>query len=384
MRRAPLAPLSGVRRLAPSWALLLVAAPALAEPWSVSAEVGGEVDSNVQRVETGPGLMTTPIAAGVLRFGVRTNHKDRALGGAYVLGISDLTRYVGDSSVSVENVTVLGGDLRWLHAVGERPVLVGFGLTGADALPISDTVGARTFRNLGADGVLVVHSSEDSHLTLAVGGRQFKYKPDRSYDWSGPTASARLDLMLWQSAGKTKTLELVTTLGFEARGYDVAALVNGCPPGAKPDPGCATGTDLARRDRFQRAGIEVTWVGRQVVALGYQATVIDSNSFGQSLTRHRVSSSVTTTFGGNFATLLAILQIDQYNDGLLVQRDLQHAEFTNVEDENRSSLQLRLARKLSPTWSLEGRGALWRNIAGAAKELAFQRELLYAGLIYAK
>src|SRR3954469_13840052 len=108
MRRAPLA-------------LLLVAVPASGEPWSVSAEAGGAVDSNVQRVETGPGLMTTPIAAGVLRFGVHADHKDRAFGGAYVLGISDLTRYVGDSTVSVESVTVLGGELRWLHTVGERP-----------------------------------------------------------------------------------------------------------------------------------------------------------------------------------------------------------------------------------------------------------------------
>ncbi|MDB4956149.1 MAG: hypothetical protein JWO36_3718 [Myxococcales bacterium] len=364
--------------------LLCVAEQARAAPWAVSAEVGGEVDSNVQRVETGPGLMTAPVTAGVLRFGVRVDHKDRLLGGGYVLGLSDLTRYVQDSSVTVENVTVLGGDLRWLHPLGERPVLFGFGLTGADALGITDPVGARTFRNLGADGVLVVRSGEDTHLTLAVGGRQFKYKPDRSYDWSGATATARLDMVLWQSASKTRSLELVTALGFEARGYDVTALVNACPPGAKPDPGCAMGTDISRRDRFQRGAIELTWVGKQVVALGYQATVIDSNSFGQSLTRHRVTGSVTASWGNTFATLLGILQIDQYNDGLLVQRDLQHAEFTNVEDENRSSLQLRLARKLSSTWSVEGRGAVWRNIAGAAKELAFDRELGYAGLIYAK
>jgi hypothetical protein len=368
------------------WLLVLVGTNASAGPWLVTAEGGGEVDSNVQRVETGSGLMTSPIASPVMRFGLRVDHRDRAFGGAYVFGISDLTRIVGDPSVSVENVTVLGGDLRWLRPIGERPVLAGVGLTAADAFGINDPIGARTFRNLGADAVLVVRSGEERNLTLAVGGRQFHYKPqpDRAYDWSGPTAGARLDLILWQSPGNTRSLELVTTLGFEARGYEVTALVNACAPGAKPDPSCSTGTDLLRRDRYQRAGIELTWIGRQVIAAGYQVAVIDSNSFGQSLTRHRVTASATASLGATFATVLAILQIDKYNDGLIVQRDLQATQFTNIEDENRSSLQLRLARKLSPAWSLELRGAIWRNLAGAAKELSFHRELGYLGLVYAK
>jgi len=279
---------------------------------------------------------------------------------------------------------VLAGDARWLHPLGDRPVLAGVGVTAADALPIDDAVGDRTFRNLGADGVLVVRDGDERHLTLAVGGRSFVYKPEHAYDWSGPTASARLDLVLWQPAGKTRSLELAAALGIELRSFDVNALANGCPPDTPPNPNCSSATDLVRRDRFERAGIELTWIGRQVVAVGYQLAVTDSNSFGQSLARHRATASDTFALGGTFATVLAILQIDQYLDGLIVQRDLQHLEFTNIEDENRSSLQLRLARKLSPVWTLEGRAAIWRNLAGGAAELTFHREVVYAGLTYAR
>ncbi|NVB79583.1 MAG: hypothetical protein HOV81_14395, partial [Kofleriaceae bacterium] len=189
-----------------------------------------------------------------------------------------------------------------------------------------------------------------------------------------------------QAPSTTKSLELTTSAGFESRTFaNSAALTNACPPGAPADPDCTASTDLDRRDRYQRLGTELTWVGRQVAAVGYQFTLIDSNSFGQSLARHRVTASATIALPARlYGTLLGILQIDQYLDGLLVRRDLQQQEFTNVEDENRSSVQARLARKLTPSWSIEGRAAIWRNLAGSAMELSFQRELVYLGIVYGR
>jgi len=359
--------------------------PAHAEKWAVTGEMGAELDSNVQRVETGPGLPTEPVTAWVMRFGARVERKGKVAGGGFSFNASDLTRVVGNDDVSVENVTVLGGNLRWMHRLGERPVLAGFGVAALDALPLSDDIGARTFRNLGADAMLALRSEDEHELVLAFGMRDFTYKPDHDFDWRGPAANARLELVLWQPAAKTKSLELVATLGFENRAYDAVALINACPPDAPPNPMCTAATALERRDRYQRLGVDLTWVGRQVAALGYQITLIDSNSFGQSLARHRVMASGTMQLPGEaFGTLLAILQIDQYLDGLVVRRDLQQQEFTNVDDENRSSLQLRLARRLGGHWSVEGRAAIWRNIAGGAEELDFSRELGYLGLVYGK
>lgn len=352
----------------------------------VSAEAGAEVDSNVERLETGTGLDNQTTAALIVRLGARVDHKGRIAGGGYALTLSDLTRLV--ETVATENITVLAGNLRWLHAVHERPVLVGFNVTAVDALPLAADIASRTFRNLGADGLLVLRSSDERSLTLGFGWRDFVWKPDPDqFDWSGPAATARLEMILWQPASKTRSLELVTTLGFEARSFDSVALINDCPPDAPADPGCSASTDIQRRDRYQRAGVELTWVGKQVAALGYQLALIDSNSFGQSLARHRITASATVPAGKRvFATVLASLQLDQYLDGLVVRRDLQSQQFTNVEDENRSSIQLRIARKLGKKgdWSIEGRAAIWRNLASDQMELDFHRELLYLGLTYGK
>ena len=365
--------------------LIVCIGTAHAGSWSVTGEAGTEYDDNVQRVETGPGLDTSPVEAGVFRFGARLDHKSKPLGGNLAFDFSDLTRLVANQDVSVENVTTLAGNLRWLHSLAERPAL-GFGVMAIDALPLTDPVGARTFRLLGPDALLALRGENDRSLTLAFGIRDFRYKPDHDFDWWGPVANARLELVLWQPPAKTKSLELVGTLGFEQRTfYTGLARANACEPGAAPNPNCYASTDLERRDRYERAGIELTWVGHQLASLGYQLTVIDSNSYGESLARHRVTLSGTTALPlGLYGTLLAILQIDRFLDGLPVRRDLQSQEFANVEDENRSSLQLRLARHITSQWSIEGRAAIWRNLAGGAMELSYRRELVYIGIVYAR
>ncbi len=367
---------------------LASASHAQATPWVVTAEAGVEEDSNVQRAETGPGLATEPVATPVMRVGVRTDKKGLLADGAYSLHLADLTRIVGDRDVSVEDVTLLAGDLRWVHSIGERPVAAGFAVSAIDAFPLDDDYGARTFRNLAADFVINAHAGEDYRFNLGFGARQFRYKPLTDpvhlFNWAGPAADARLDLVLWQSANHARSLELATTAGFEARTYESRAFVNACAPSAPPSPACTAPTGLARRDRAARAGAELTYVGTYVASLGYQLTVIDSNSYGQSFARHRVLASGTVSLGAYYLSLLAILQIDQYLDGLLVEADLQHQEFTNIEDENRSSAQFHISRKVTEAWSVEGRVAYWRNILGNTMDLSFSRGLAYAGVIYSK
>lgn len=370
MRRAAL-PVAG--------AILGLARIAGAEPWTVTMEGGAEADSNVERVETSDS--TERIAAPVGRAGGRVDHKDRLLGGAYVVGVSALARMVASSKARPENVMLYAGEARWLHAIESRPVTLGVRVLGANTLALTGGRGARTFRNLGGDALVVLGTGEDRHLTLWVGGRDFVYKPNHAFDWHGPVASAQLDLSLWQTSGKTRTLDLTAMIAFDARSYSSNALANVCPPEAAPSTDCTAGTSLVRRDRYQRASVELSWTGDVVATTGYQLTVVDSNSYGQSLVRHRIMASATAELIDKlFGSATATLQIDQYLDGLIVETDL-HQEFTNLEDENRSSLQLRVARELSAAWSLEARAALWRNF-GNPEATSFRRELIYAGVIY--
>jgi hypothetical protein len=371
-------------RAASSWAacLVLSTATAHATPWVVTAEGGAEADNNVQRVETGAGLPTQRLAAPVGRLGARLDHKDAIAGGGYALSLSTLARVVGNPDASAENVALFTGDLRWLRRIESRSLAIGFGLTAADAIPITDEVGARTFSNLGADGLLVLDGGHERHLTLGFGGRRFRYKENHDFDWSGPSATVRLDLPLWQPSGGTRSLELATTLGFEPRDYNSNALSNACPRGAPPNTDCSAPTSLQRHDRFERAGIDVTWVGRIVAAAGYQLTVIDSNSYGQSVARHKMSVSATMPLPFDmYGTGLAQLQIDQYLDGLVVKKDLQRSEFTSLDDENRSSLQARIGKPVSAAWSIEGRAAVWRDLGGTM-DTTFRRALVYVGAVY--
>lgn len=350
---------------------------------TVTAEAGAEGDTNVQRVETGPSSAER-IGAGAARVGAKVDHRGKLASGAYALQLSTLARVVGHADIRSENVALLAGDARWLRAVGQRPVAIGAGITAADAVSLTSQIGARTFSNLGADALLSLRDGESGALTIAAGARRFRYKPDHDFDWSGPTASARLDLTLWEPAGGTRSVELAATLGIEARSYASTALASACPTDAPPSPDCFAGTSLPRRDRHHRAAVEVTWIGGVIAAAGYQLSVTDSNSFGQSLVRHRVTLSATTDLPWKlYGTALATLQIDQYLDGLIVQKDLQHQEFTSLDDENRSSLQLRLARELTESWSVEGRAAIWRDYGGIM-DTAFRRALVYGGIVYSR
>lgn len=355
-----------------------------AEPWKVTMEGGAEVDSNVNQAEAVPGAEVQPVASPVGRAGARIDHRGALWGGGYLLGVSGLARLVTSDRVKEENVVLYTGDARWMHAIEARPLSVGARATIADATSILGGKGSRTFRNLGADGLLALGGgSDDRRLTFAIGAREFWYKPDHHFNWRGAVASARLDLALWQDEARTRTLELATMLSFEARRFDGVALSNNCPPDAPPAFECAARTSLDRRDRFQRAGVELNWTAGIVVTTGYQLTVIDSNSYGQSLIRHRVVTSATVELIDKlFGTATATLEIDQYPDGVLVEKAALQ-ELTTLEDENRSSLQIRLARELTPAWSLEARAAVWREL-GNADTGAFRRELVYTGVIYAR
>ena len=352
----------------------------------VTAEGGAEADTNVQRAETGDSLPTEPIRSTVLRFGGRIDRRDKVARGALLATASVLARVVTNSDAKVENVALFAGDVRWLRPVGKRPVAIGAGATYADALAISDDIGARTFRLAGADAMVVMRKGDSRALTVTVGPRYFAYKPQREYDWWGPAINARLDLTLWQPSGGTRSLELVGLLGFEGRIYDSVAYANACPPGGPIDPedNCFGVTSFLRRDRYHRAGVELTYTGSFVASAGYQLTVTDSNSYGFSIARHRGTLSATRPLPAKLiGTVLATLQIDRYLDRGVVRTDFMGQDFTSLEDANRSSLQLRLARKVTDAWSLEGRMAIWRDI-GSTFDTEYKRELVYVGGVYSR
>jgi hypothetical protein len=366
--------------------LLLAAGAAIAgaEPkMVVTAEGGAEVDSNVQQLETGADEPV--VAAPVARLGAKLTRVGRVARGGYALAVGAQSRTVlsGKQGLRPENVVLLSGDVRWVRPIGRRAVSAGVGLVAVDKLPTTDGVGSRTFRTLGGEGLLVLGGGEERALTLALGGRDFVYKPDAMgrYDWRGPTASVRLDLTLWERDEGARSVELTALFGFEARSYDSFANASACPEDAPPMEECFTGTSLKRSDRFQRGELELTWTGRFVAAASYQFSVTDSNSYGQSIVRHRFTVSATRNLPWRlYGTALATLQLDNYPDGLPID-DLVTQNFTTLDDENRSSLQVRIARQIAKAWAIECRGVIWRNL-GSELDTEYRRLLLNVGAVY--
>jgi hypothetical protein len=277
-----------------------------------------------------------------------------------------------------ESVMLEAGELRWLHPIGGSSLAAGVHLTAADSFGVLVPIGARTYRNLGGDALVMLGHGEDHHLMLGVGWRDFVYKQVDGFDWRGPVASGRLDTVLWHTPDRTRSLELAAALGFEARSYDSMARFNCAPDGSGNS--CPMDSTLRRRDRYQRGGLELTWTGEVVATGSYQVTVVDSNSYGQSLIRQRITAAATMeVVTALFVSATATLQIDQYPEGVPVS-DLLHQELTSLDDENRSSLQVLVTRALSTAWSLEVRGAIWRDFGTTGA--SFGRELAYAGVLY--
>ena len=92
-----------------------------AAPWNVTMEAGAEEDTNVQRVETGPGLDTERVASGVIRVGGKLDRRARLAGGSYYILGSALARMVSASVASSENVMLFAAEGRYLHPIEQRP-----------------------------------------------------------------------------------------------------------------------------------------------------------------------------------------------------------------------------------------------------------------------
>ncbi len=268
------------------------ASPSSSAKISVTAEAGAEADSNVQRLETGPEAAMQPTAAPVARLGARLTRVDRALGGAYALGIGALSRTVlsGDDDLAPENVVLLSGDLRWMRPIGDRGVSVG------RRPPRHRRPGPRQRRRLahvpharrrGPARAPRRRAARDHHRRRRPRLR-LQARPTTTTG-AGRPASVQLDLTLWERDQGARSVELAVQLGFEARAYGSAANASACAEGALPDKVCYAGTSLRRSDRFQRGGLELTWTGGFVAAASYQVSVTDSNSYGQSIVRHRAS-----------------------------------------------------------------------------------------------
>jgi hypothetical protein len=372
-------------------ALLLAAVAGAAEAgpaeWSLALEAGSEYDSNVHRLEIPEGEMVDIAASPLLRAGgrLRTIWARTARQRLRFNGLAGAKLFLGDDGQS-ENVAVIAGDAAWDQRLRGRSATLSARGSYYDsfALDPSSSLAGRTFGLLGAEGAVVLHGQGSHRLSLAAGGRDFRYKPDPDFDWRGDHYGLRYQTAIWRGdpdqSLDAAAIEIDLEYELERRAYAGRAFTNHCA-GDASDPSCFVPTMFARADLHHRAELEVAWTGDRLWSAGYQIEVNDSNSYGQSLVRQRVELGMTTeTWAKVFLTARAALQLTSFLDPLLLARDVNAQSFLTIDDENRNSLTLLLARDVTREWTVEARYAIYGN--ELSDDVSFRRQTAYLGAVY--
>jgi hypothetical protein len=234
------------------------------------------------------------------------------------------------------------------------------------------------FRTGAAAAALTLRSDDDHRLEVTAGGRFFEYKPDESFDFHGVLLGATLSRRL---RSEDATWELAYGVSYTAaeRAYRGQALASFC--GDRPIvASCLLPTGIDRADLFHDLGLEVSYTRAFIASLRYGLQYNDSNSFGQSLVRHRVEVSGTAElFFDIVLNAKVVLVVNQFLDALLLAGDV--GTFITVEDEARNGVILHATRDLGPAVTLEARYSFYAN-AFAQAALEYRRHTMYLGIVY--
>ena len=214
--------------------------------------------------------------------------------------------------------------------------------------PERDPAGERRdFRSLAPTLELRSALSDRFDLSAAAGYRWLVFKPDRNFDFDGPTAA--MNLRWLYDAEEGADWEARAGAALEYRRFGGPAHVGMCPPDGLPCPGT-----VPRNDDFLMAQGELTRTGRVLLTLGYAFHYNASNSFGETLIRHigfaRVATALPFAF---YLAARADLLFAFYRDPIPVAQTVDTSQmvggkqFATIEDENRSSVRVDLSRDIT-------------------------------------
>jgi hypothetical protein len=319
--------------------LSLVAASSPGADWEGQARawVGPGFDSNARRDYVSPGTATAADGSlsvlGQLVAGVRADAF--TVRGAYDLG--------GRAFLTLPSEDTLLQDARLTARVELTPWLQ-VGLAGhARDRRASD----RSYTDL--QGGLEVAVLPDAHLTvsLSVDAHRFLYWPRFAASHAGPevTLGARYQV---------DRRHAVSLSGeFSPRAYNATAAVPPTMPGGPPGSSTVT-----RRDTCLGAGAAYAYRGPFHLSASYAYFDQASNSYGETLRRHRLGLTAGVGLPWELTLLgQGTLQLSVFPDGVFLSPELSVAE----DDENSSSASLKLVRPLGEHLEVDLRYAFYFN-----------------------
>jgi len=356
--------------------------------WTTKLDSGAEYDTNIHRLELPEGEQVdgAPLVRTTAEI---TSSWQRAKNERFrFVGIA-MSKLFATGIGQSENIAVMDGDATYSWAVSKRGGLLSLNGSYYDAFGY-DVVGdtmlvSRNFSIGNAEARWVAVGPKGHRLTLHGGVRRFVYKPDADFNWLGDHYGLRFETTLWRGDPDKEldaaSVDVSVAYRAERRSYaEGKAFANSCPHDDNADFECFTPTDTGRADLNHQAAVDVAYnTGSRIWSARYELVVNSSNSFGQNLARQRLELGLTAEVGKRISLSASVaLLYNVFLDPLLLGgRSLE----TRIDEENRNSLSLMIARKLTKKWSIEARYNFYTN-EFATRELHFRRHTVYSGLSY--
>jgi hypothetical protein len=210
---------------------------------------------------------------------------------------------------------------------------------GADA-SVRDRRGAqRDYSDLLSRGVIDFFPDRKLDARIHVGAHRFIYWDFFGYSFHAPQFGATVRYRL------DKRHSVSFYGDFEPRIFNAEAV----PRPDQPPPGI-------RADKFFSVGLSYAYRGPFQLGLEYGFIDSESNSFGQTYQRHRIAVSGGVRLPLGFLAMgQGVLSISQYPDGVYLSTDLLVLE----DDENSSSLSVKVLHPLGRWWDVEARYAVY-------------------------
>ncbi len=317
--------------------------------------LGPGFDSNARRDFVSPGAQTLP--------------------DLFLFGLGQLEGQVTfESGIRLQGGYDVGGR-KFLFLPSEDTVL--------QAAQLEATFGVSRFFNLGLvarardrrgaerdysdlQGGAFVDFLPDQHvdLRLTVAAHRFLYWDQFAYSWWGPDAqlTARYRFDRHHSLGVFGT--------FNPRTYNANATPRPGPMGEPPPPA------VGRTDSVFSAGLSYSYRGPFHLSAGYGYFDQTSNSWGETIRRHRFSLTAGVHLPLDFTVLLGgTLQLASYPDGVYLAPELTVVE----DDENASSVTVKVVRPLLEHLELDARYAFYRNVL-PTNGFLYQRHVVSIGV----
>lgn len=377
------------------WPLCLWAAAAPARAgelrWELALEAGSEYDSNFRLLQQGAegaaageaGSAAAPVARAGSRL--QLDWAGRRQGAALDAFVGAKMHGAGGQSEDVAIVQAAG---RYQHRLRDSAVLAAalsyHDLLGHNLLDrAGGGSGGRNYASAGAALELAVSGPAGHRLVGLVGVRDFRYKPDEEFDWTGEQYGLLHRATVWRGddGEEPRQLEVSTGYKLERRAYQGQALGNICPDG-HVQPGCAAPSGRRRSDFNHRLTLDLSYGGESIWSGRYELERNDSSSFGPySYLRHRLELGVTTELpAALFLTAKVAVQFNTFDQPLYLADSADGDTFLSIEEENRNALLLHLERELGRRLSLELRYSFFTN-EFTSEQVGFRRHVLYAGLV---